>query len=104
MLALDQAITYSLVSKEDATAFSMQQRQTIDLLMPMSEAHASLRQSLLPHLIEAASYNVARKNKDVKLFEIGNVFFANGEGELPDQVEYLKWYFNWRLCSQSMAR
>ncbi|HDB3594336.1 TPA: phenylalanine--tRNA ligase subunit beta [Staphylococcus aureus] len=86
---LDQAITYSLVSKEDATAFSMQQRQTIDLLMPMSEEHASLRQSLLPHLIEAASYNVARKNKDVKLFEIGNVFFANGEGELPDQVEYL---------------
>lgn len=86
---LDQAITYSLVSKEDATAFSMQQRQTIDLLMPMSEAHASLRQSLLPHLIEAASYNVARKNKDVKLFEIGNVLFANGEGELPDQVEYL---------------
>lgn len=86
---LDQTITYSLVSKEDATAFSMQQRQTIDLLMPMSEAHASLRQSLLPHLIEAASYNVARKNKDVKLFEIGNVFFANGEGELPDQVEYL---------------
>ncbi|HDE5361039.1 TPA: phenylalanine--tRNA ligase subunit beta [Staphylococcus aureus] len=86
---LDQAITYSLVSKEDATAFSMQQRQTIDLLMPMSEAHASLRQSLLPHLIEAASYNVARKNKDVKLFEIGNVFFANGGGELPDQVEYL---------------
>lgn len=86
---LDQAIMYSLVSKEDATAFAMQQRQTIDLLMPMSEAHASLRQSLLPHLIEAASYNVARKNKDVKLFEIGNVFFANGEGELPDQVEYL---------------
>ncbi|HDH5886167.1 TPA: phenylalanine--tRNA ligase subunit beta [Staphylococcus aureus] len=86
---LDQAITYSLVSKEDATAFALQQRQTIDLLMPMSEAHASLRQSLLPHLIEAASYNVARKNKDVKLFEIGNVFFANGEGELPDQVEYL---------------
>ncbi|HEI7393872.1 TPA: phenylalanine--tRNA ligase subunit beta [Staphylococcus aureus] len=86
---LDQAITYSLVSKEDATAFAMQQRQTIDLLMPMSEAHASLRQSLLPHLIEAASYNVARKNKDVKLFEIGNVFFANGEGELPNQVEYL---------------
>ncbi|HDK7511266.1 TPA: phenylalanine--tRNA ligase subunit beta [Staphylococcus aureus] len=86
---LDQAITYSLVSKEDATAFAMQQRQTIDLLMPMSEAHASLRQSLLPHLIEAASYNMARKNKDVKLFEIGNVFFANGEGELPDQVEYL---------------
>lgn len=29
--------------------------------MPMSEAHAVLRQSLLPHLIDAAAYNVARK-------------------------------------------
>ena len=49
----------------------LQQRQTIDLLMPMSGA-CVMRQSL-PHLIEAASYNVAQKNKDVKLFEIGNV-------------------------------
>lgn len=29
----------------------------------MSEAHATLRQSLLPHLIEATAYNVARKIK-----------------------------------------
>ena len=29
--------------------------------MPMSEAHSTLRQSLLPHLIDAVSYNVARK-------------------------------------------
>lgn len=57
--------------------------------MPMSEAHSTLRQSLLPHLIEAAAYNVARKNQDVKLYEIGRVFFGNGEGQLPDEVEYL---------------
>ncbi len=56
------------------------------------------------HLIEAASYNVARKNKDVKLFEIGNVFFANGEGELPDQVEYLSGILTGDYVSQSMAR
>ncbi|MBO1198600.1 phenylalanine--tRNA ligase subunit beta [Staphylococcus simiae] len=86
---LDQAITYSLVSKEQSTNFAMEERETIDLLMPMSEAHATLRQSLLPHLIEAAAYNVARKNKDVKLFELGNVFFGNGPGQLPDEVEYL---------------
>ncbi|MBN4863191.1 phenylalanine--tRNA ligase subunit beta, partial [Staphylococcus sp. EG-SA-32] len=58
-------------------------------LMPMSEAHSTLRQSLLPHLIDAVSYNVARKNTNVKLYEIGRVFFGNGEGELPDEVEYL---------------
>lgn len=86
---LNQAITYSLVSKEHAKDFALQDRSTIELLMPMSEAHSTLRQSLLPHLIEATTYNVARKNKDVKLYEIGRVFFGNGEGELPEEVEYL---------------
>ena len=86
---LDQAITYSLVSKDHAKDFALQTRPTISLLMPMSEAHSTLRQSLLPHLIEAAAYNVARKNKDVKLYEIGRVFFGNDEGELPEEVEYL---------------
>lgn len=86
---LNQAITYSLVSNEHAKDFALQERPTISLLMPMSEAHATLRQSLLPHLIEATAYNVARKNKDVRLYEIGRVFFGNGEGELPDEVEYL---------------
>lgn len=86
---LNQAITYSLVSKDHAKDFALQERPTISLLMPMSEAHATLRQSLLPHLIEATAYNVARKNKDVRLYEIGRVFFGNGKGELPDEVEYL---------------
>ncbi|PNZ68548.1 phenylalanine--tRNA ligase subunit beta [Staphylococcus croceilyticus] len=86
---LNQAITYSLVSKDHAKDFALQERPTISLLMPMSEAHSTLRQSLLPHLIEAAAYNVARKNKDVRLYEVGRVFFGNGEGELPDEVEYL---------------
>lgn len=86
---LDQAITYSLVSKEHAKDFALQDRSVIELLMPMSEAHSTLRQSLLPHLIEAVAYNVARKNTNVKLYEIGRVFFGNGEGELPDEVEYL---------------
>ena len=86
---LDQAITYSLVSKNHATDFALQNRPKIELLMPMSEAHSTLRQSLLPHLIDAVSYNVARKNTNVKLYEIGRVFFGNGEGELPDEVEYL---------------
>lgn len=86
---LNQAITYSLVSKDHAKDFALQERSTISLLMPMSEAHATLRQSLLSHLIEATAYNVARKNKDVRLYEVGRVFFGNGEGELPDEIEYL---------------
>lgn len=86
---LSQAITYSLVDEKRATAFTTQSRDVIKLLMPMSEAHSTLRQSLIPHLIDAAQYNVARKNQNIALYEIGNVFFSNGEGQLPDEVEYL---------------
>lgn len=86
---LSEAITYSLISKARAKEFSVSDRPNIELLMPMSEAHAVLRQSLLPHLIDATAYNVARKNHDVFLYEIGRVFFGNGKGKLPDEVEYL---------------
>ena len=51
------------MSKDHAKDFALQERPTISLLMPMSEAHSTLRQSLLPHLIEATTYNVARKIK-----------------------------------------
>ena len=86
---LSQAINYSLISKKRAQDFTLEKHNTIDLLMPMSEAHATLRQSLIPHLIDAVAYNVARKNDDVRLYELGRVFFGNEEGELPDEVEYL---------------
>lgn len=86
---LNQAINYSLVDKERANHFALQNRDTVALLMPMSEAHSTLRQSLIPHLIDAVAYNVARKNNHVHLYELGRVFFGNGEGELPDEVEYL---------------
>ncbi|MBG3873584.1 phenylalanine--tRNA ligase subunit beta [Staphylococcus xylosus] len=86
---LNQAINYSLVDKERANHFALQNRDTVALLMPMSEAHSTLRQSLIPHLIDAVAYNVARNNNHVRLYELGRVFFGNGEGELPDEVEYL---------------
>ena len=44
--------------------------------MPMSEERSTLRQSLIPHLLEAASYNVARKAESVALYEIGSVFLG----------------------------
>ncbi|MFW2434222.1 phenylalanine--tRNA ligase subunit beta [Staphylococcus cohnii] len=86
---LSQAINYSLVDKARATDFALQDRSTISLLMPMSEAHATLRQSLIPHLIDDVSYNVARSNHHVALYELGRVFFGNEEDQLPDEIEYL---------------
>ncbi|MET0786588.1 MAG: phenylalanine--tRNA ligase subunit beta, partial [Paenisporosarcina sp.] len=58
---LHQAITYSLTSKELSQHFALETAPVTELLMPMSEERSTLRQSLIPHLLEAATYNVARK-------------------------------------------
>ncbi|UBH21626.1 phenylalanine--tRNA ligase subunit beta [Macrococcus armenti] len=87
-LGLNQAITYALVSAEKSTQFALKSADTTALLMPMSEDHAVLRQSLLPHLIDVVSYNNARQMKDVAFYEIGNTFFKQ-DGLLPSEEEHV---------------
>lgn len=86
---LYQAVTYSLTSAADAQKFALQKEETTKLLMPMSEEHSTLRQSILPHLIEAVSHNVARQVNDVALYEIGSVFLGKTEHDLPHEEEHL---------------
>ncbi|WP_436875505.1 phenylalanine--tRNA ligase subunit beta [Mammaliicoccus sciuri] len=86
---LDQAITYSLVRKDIAQNYTLEQQEVVELMMPMSEDQAVLRQSLLPRLVDATRYNVARKNKNVALYELGKVFYSNGKDQLPTEVEFL---------------
>ena len=50
-----QAVTYSLTSAEASQKFALKAEETTKLLMPMSEERSTLRQSLIPHLVEAAS-------------------------------------------------
>ncbi|TDQ39171.1 phenylalanine--tRNA ligase subunit beta [Aureibacillus halotolerans] len=72
---LNEAITYSLTSKKKATQFSLYKDvQTIAIAMPMSEERHYLRQSLLPHLLEAAAYNQHRKVTKRALYEISSVY------------------------------
>lgn len=86
---LYQAVTYSLTSEELSQKYALKTEETTKLLMPMSEERSTLRQSLLPHLVEAASYNVARKAKSVALYEIGSVFLGKTEEELPFEEEHV---------------
>lgn len=86
---LYQAITYSLTSDELAQKFALKVEDTTKLLMPMSEERSTLRQSLIPHLVEAASYNVARKADSVALYEIGSVFLGQTEEQLPYEEEHI---------------
>ncbi|WP_313427797.1 phenylalanine--tRNA ligase subunit beta, partial [Siminovitchia terrae] len=86
---LFQAITYSLTSEEKASMFSIEKRPPVTLSMPMSEERSRLRLSLVPQMLEAISYNVARKNESVALYEIGSVFLNKGEGKQPEEREHI---------------
>lgn len=86
---LSQALTYSLASPKDAQAFALETAPVTKLLMPMSEERSILRQSLIPHLLDAATYNVARRNESVALYETGAVFLGIEEDGLPKEVEHV---------------
>src|SRR5690625_7817023 len=77
---LAEAITYSLVNKKQATSLISPDMdgtlQPVSLAMPMSEDHQYLRLSMLPELLNRLSYNVARKQADVALYELGSVFLT----------------------------
>ncbi|TSI03145.1 phenylalanine--tRNA ligase subunit beta [Lysinibacillus sp. BW-2-10] len=86
---LYQAVTYSLTSAELSQKYALKAEETTKLLMPMSEERSTLRQSLLPHLIESASYNVARNAETVALYEIGSVFLGKTAEDLPYEEEHV---------------
>ncbi|UOE75626.1 phenylalanine--tRNA ligase subunit beta [Parageobacillus thermoglucosidasius] len=88
-VGLFQAITYSLTSAEKATMFALETAEPIRLALPMSEERSVLRQSLIPHLLEVASYNRARQVENIAVYETGAVYLASGENELPSEKERL---------------
>ncbi|MCF3935962.1 phenylalanine--tRNA ligase subunit beta [Acuticoccus sp. M5D2P5] len=74
-----EAVTWSFVSHEDATAFGGGSA-AIALANPIAEALSDMRPSLLPGLVRAVTRNVNRGHPDVALFEVGQVF----AGDEPD--------------------
>lgn len=86
---LYQAVTYSLTSEALSQRFALKAASVTRLLMPMSEERSTLRQSLIPHLIEAAAYNVARKADSVALYEVGSVFLGQSAVGQPFEEEHV---------------
>jgi phenylalanyl-tRNA synthetase beta chain len=56
---------------------------SVKLLNPLSEDLSEMRQSLLFSALNAAVYNINRRNKDLKMFEFGRVYTktVNAEGK-----------------------
>ncbi|MFC5702035.1 phenylalanine--tRNA ligase subunit beta [Cohnella faecalis] len=76
---LHEAISYSVTSAGRTALFAElgEGAKPIPLAMPMSEERSVLRTVLLPSLLEAAAYNLTRRNSDIALFEIGSVYHTD---------------------------
>jgi len=76
---LTEAFSYSLTHPDRAMLFAKlsEGAKPIRLAMPMSEDRSVLRTSLLPNLLEIATYNRNRRTEDLALFEIGSVFLTD---------------------------
>ncbi len=93
---LNQVVTYSLVNSETLDTFNQKRDAEVCLMMPLSNEHASYRQSLIPSLMDVAQYNFARQAKQVNIFEIANTYYNDGE-------ELIEEYFMSGLVSGQKA-
>lgn len=78
-LGLNQVITYSLLSEEEAELFVSKKKDSVILNSPMSEDRKIMRKSFIPSLLHVYDYNVARNRKDVSIFETGAIYYKENE-------------------------
>ena len=85
---LTEVITYALTTPEKAVQFSTNPSNLTELMWPMTVDRSVLRQNMVAGILDTVAYNVARKNKDLALYEIGKVFeqTRNPQEELPTEI------------------
>ena len=67
--------------------------EPVEILNKLSEEQGVLRQTMLFTGLEVCSYNINRRQKDLKLYEFGKVYWKNPSREAP-----LKYYEEERLA------
>lgn len=79
---LDECVTYSLLSKANASKFNLlHQEDKYVLLNPITDEREVFRTHILYSLLESASYNFNRQNKDLSLFETSNMISKTSRNE-----------------------
>jgi phenylalanyl-tRNA synthetase beta chain len=68
-----EAVTFGFIAEPAAAPFAAP-GDVAPIANPLSETFAVLRPSALPGLLDAVAHNRRREQRDVRLFEIGNVF------------------------------
>lgn len=73
-VGVNEALTYTLVSKKESESFScLIKGEPYVLTNPLVEDRKYVRRSLLPSLLSVASYNYSRQARDFSFFEISDV-------------------------------
>ena len=78
-LGMNEIICYSLVSAAKINEGILSAGEPVEIANALSDERRYFRTSLLPSMLETASYNVARSNTEYGLFEIANVYNNNNE-------------------------
>ncbi len=88
---LSEIISYALTTPEKAVQFTQNPTNVTELMWPMSIERSALRQNVVAGMLDTIAYNVARKNKDVAIYEIGKVFEQKGnpKEDLPTELDTL---------------
>ena len=77
----------SLVSEKHVSAFTPG-RKPVVVENPLSPETACMRTMLIPSLLDAIQWNKNRAQQNLRLFEIGQVFWAK-KGSLPDEPLFI---------------
>lgn len=94
-VGFDEAIGYSFIDTKHDGVFTAVPELTNDditerfvtLRDSVIEGAVRMRTSLIPGLLDSVRLNLNHRRRDLKLFEIGKVFAADGDGELPRERE-----------------
>ncbi len=88
-----EVVNYSFISPKLITSLGVDANHPfhkfIRIKNPLSEEQSIMRTTLIPGLLRTMKTNVYNKNSDLKLFEIGTVFFPNKEDKLPIEKRML---------------
>ncbi len=78
-LGADEIITYSLLSRSAVTSSGAAVDSLVTIANPLTIEQEAMRTSLIPGMLNTMLWNINRKMKDLKLFEIGNVYFKKDD-------------------------
>ncbi|WP_249630637.1 phenylalanine--tRNA ligase subunit beta [Streptococcus uberis] len=84
---LTEIISYALTTPEKAQAFAIESSHLTELMWPMTIERSALRQNIVSGMLDTIAYNVARKQKNLAIYEIGKVFEQNADPkvDLPNE-------------------